>query len=88
MCAKEDGLKAKRQPGAYRRQRTLNEVATDDSDTASIDTVCEECFTFLKALAKDFKDVQEKYIVLDNHASIIETRWGYTLKLCAGCMMS
>ena len=62
MCAREDhGVKAKRQPGACRRQRTLSEGATDDSDTASIETVCEECFTFLKALAKDFIDVQEKY---------------------------
>ena len=55
MCAKEGGEKAKRQ-AAIIRQRTVSEW--DDSDHASIEAVCMECFKFLKALAKDFYEVQ------------------------------
>lgn len=57
MCAKEDGEKTKRQ-AAIIRQRTVSEW--DDSDKASIEAVCIECFKFLKALAKDFCEVQER----------------------------
>lgn len=57
MCAKEDGEKTKRQ-AAIIRQRTISEW--DDSDKASIEAVCIECFKFLKALAKDFCEVQER----------------------------
>ena len=58
MCAKEDDQQAKRQV-AIIRQRTVSDLH-DHSDNATIEAVCMECFKFLKALAKDFFDVQER----------------------------
>ena len=59
MCAKEDDDKAKRQV-AVLRQRTRSEVDESDSASTSIEAVCTACFKFLKALAKDFFEVQQR----------------------------
>ena len=58
MCAKEDSVKTKGPMAAIKRQRSYSESI--DSDSASVETVCMECFKFLKALAKDFFEVQER----------------------------
>ena len=58
MCAKEDDQQVKRQV-AIIRQRTVSDLH-DHGDDATIETICMECFKFLKALAKDFFDVQER----------------------------
>ena len=58
MCAKEDDQQMKRQV-AFIRQRTVSDVH-EHGDDATIEAVCMECFKFLKALAKDFFDVQER----------------------------
>ena len=58
MSAEEGNGHSKRQGATIRKQRTLSEV--DDHDNADIESVCVECFKFLKALAKDYFQVQER----------------------------
>lgn len=58
MCAKEDSAKPKGYVGAFKRQRSFSDLI--DSDSATVETLCMECFKFLKALAKDFFEVQER----------------------------
>ena len=41
------------------RQITLLQD-NDDGDSEDVETVCVECFTFLKALAKDYLEVQTR----------------------------
>ena len=60
MCTKEDDEKTKRQAAIiHPRQRTLSEL-DDHGGSATVEIVCMECFKFLKALAKDFFEVQER----------------------------
>lgn len=49
----EERIKTK----SSRRKKTL---APHSEDSTDVGTVCVECFRFLKALAKDYTDVQER----------------------------
>ena len=55
MSTKEGNGHSKRQGATNRRQRVVSVV-----DNADIESVCVECFKFLKALAKDYFQVQER----------------------------
>ena len=59
MCAREDNEKTKRQAAIIRQRSALSELE-DHSENATIEAVSIECFKFLKALAKDFFEVQER----------------------------
>ena len=59
MSTEEDSVQSKRQGATIRHQRTLSEC--DDHDNVDIESVCVECFKFLKAIAKDYSQVQERY---------------------------
>ena len=50
-----DGVKAK----PSRRKKT-SAPQRDSEDRTDVATVCVECFKFLKALAKDYTEVQER----------------------------
>ena len=52
-----DGVRRK----ATTRKRKSAVSQVDGEDSTDIGTVCVECFKFLKALAKDYTDVQERY---------------------------
>ena len=49
------------------KQRSGRQATTgysDDEDSTDVETVCVECFKFLKALAKDYVEVQQRYFGL------------------------
>ena len=50
-----DGIKTK--PS---RRKKASLPHTDSENSSDIATVCVECFKFLKALAKDYTEVQER----------------------------
>ena len=50
-----DGIKTK---PSRRKKGSL--AHTDSENSSDIATVCVECFKFLKALAKDYTEVQER----------------------------
>ena len=49
------------QGSALVRQKALCD-GTEDDGGADVETVCVECFKFLKALAKDYFEIQIRYI--------------------------
>ena len=56
--AGEEEVKVK-QRSFIRQKKTV--VCRDDDDRTDVGMVCVECFKFLKALAKDYSEVQERY---------------------------
>ena len=53
-----DGVKAK--PSSRKKTSVPHR---DIEESTDIGTVCVECFKFLKALAKDYTEVQERYVI-------------------------
>lgn len=53
----EGGERVKTKPSRRKKTSVLHRENEDSTDIA---TVCIECFKFLKALAKDYTDVQER----------------------------
>lgn len=52
----------KSKQASSRRKKTVRHGDGDDS--TDVGTVCVECFRFLKALAKDYVEAQQRYTVL------------------------
>ena len=42
----------------------------EDDSGVDVETVCVECFKFLRALAKDYFEIQTRYTKFDYHRSI------------------
>ena len=56
--SEEDEVKVKPESVTARRKRSL--ALLEDPESNNIGIVCVECFKFLKALAKDHVEVQER----------------------------
>ena len=58
-----DGVKSK---STTKRKKTPV-AQMEGEDSSDVGTVCVECFKFLKALAMDYVDVQERYGFYNRH---------------------
>ena len=56
-----DGTKLKAKPLSVLRRKKVIFQGTED-DCTDVGMVCVQCFNFLKALAKDNREIQERYV--------------------------
>ena len=61
-----DGEEVRLKPMSHSRHKKVVIHGDDDSRT-DVEKVCVECFKFLKALAKDYSEVQERYARISTH---------------------
>ena len=60
MAVSEEGSDGVRKKATTRKRKSAVSQSEGEEST-DIGTVCVECFKFLKALAKDYIDVKERY---------------------------
>ena len=58
--AEEEGEGGERVKTKSSRRKKTSAPHRESEDSTDVGTVCVECFKFLKALAKDYTDVQER----------------------------
>ena len=61
MHPEEEKIKSRHTPTTSSRLRA---VRFEDEDDVDVEAVCVECFRFLKALAKEYPEVQSRYFNL------------------------
>ena len=60
VSGETDGDEVKAKPPSVRQKGTIKFATGEDDNRTDIEMVCMECFRFLKALANDYIEVQER----------------------------
>ena len=60
VAGEEDGGEVKAKPPSVLRRKRTTKFSSGDENSTDIRMVCIECFRFLKALANDYVEVQER----------------------------